>query len=266
MPEENRMHENLLEFTERIAREAGALLMDHFAHLNPSEIRHKGDIDLVTRADLESERKSVAAIRAAYPGHSIGAEEEVCEEESTHHWIVDPLDGTTNFAHSLPIFAVSIAHVVNGQTEVAVVNAPFLGETFTAARGKGARLNGKPIRVSGRDDLRRSVLATGFYYHRRTVKDNNVEAFRRFILDVQGLRRMGAAAIDLCYVACGRFDAFWEPHLAPHDMAPGALVVQEAGGKVTDYLGGDDFIPMRRIVASNGILHDQVLDRLEFIE
>ena len=155
---------------------------------------------------------------------------------------------------------------MTGRVAVSAVHAPYLRETFTAARGKGARLNGKPIRVSARADLRESVLATGFHYQRRTVADNNVEAFRRFVLDVRGLRRMGAAAIDLCYVACGRFDTFWEPHLAPHDMAPGALVVQEAGGRVTDYLGGDDYLRLRRIVASNGLLHDQVLERLEYIE
>jgi myo-inositol-1(or 4)-monophosphatase len=260
------MTDELLHFAERTAREAGVLLMDHFACLDPSEIRHKGEIDLVTRADVESERHIVAAIRSAYPGHTIGAEEEVREEESARHWIVDPLDGTTNFAHALPVFAVSMAHVVDGRVVVSAVHAPYLRETFTAARGNGARLNGKPIGVSTRADLRESVLATGFYYHRRTVADNNLEAFRRFILDVQGLRRMGAAAIDLCYVACGRFDAFWEPHLAPHDMAPGALVVQEAGGRVTDYLGGNDYLRLRRIVASNGLLHDQVLERLEYIE
>jgi len=260
------MKAQIIEFAERCAREAGAILMKRFQALEPGEIRHKGEIDLVTRADLESERHIVAAIRDRYPGHTIGAEEEVDEAPGFSHWIVDPLDGTTNFAHSVPVFSVSLAHVEEGRIEAAVVHAPYLDETFTAVKGGGAFLNGRPVRVSTRSDLREAVVATGFYYHRRTVKDDNVEAFRRFILDVRGLRRMGSASIDLSYVACGRFDAFWEPHLSPHDMAAGALLVEEAGGRVTDYLGGDDYLAMRRIAASNGPLHGQVLQRLEYIE
>ncbi|MBU0754790.1 MAG: inositol monophosphatase, partial [Planctomycetes bacterium] len=170
------------------------------------------------------------------------------------------------FAHNLPIFGISLAFQQAGRLQAAVVHAPYLQETFTAARGQGAFMNGTPIKVSSRDDLRQSVLATGFYYHRRTVKDNNVEAFSRFVLDVQGIRRMGTASIDLCYVACGRFDGYWEPHLLPHDVAAGALIVEEAGGEVTDYLGGKDFMKMRRIAASNGLLHRQILERLEYVE
>lgn len=260
------MTEKTIDFAERIARDAGAILMKHFAALEPDEIVHKGEIDLVTRADLESERHIVAAVRDRFPDHTIGAEEEVNEEPGQRHWIVDPLDGTTNFAHTLPLFCVSIAFLEQGRAEAAVVHAPYLDETFTAVRGGGAFFNGREIHVSARGDLRESVLATGFHYQRRTVNDSNVEAFNRFILDVRGLRRMGSAALDLSYVACGRLDAYWEPHLSPHDMAAGALIVEEAGGKVTDYLGGGDYLSLRRIVASNGRLHDQVLDRLEYIE
>lgn len=260
------MTERLIQFAERTAREAGALLMHYFADLKHDEIQYKGDIDLVTRADLESERHIIAAIRKAFPGHTIGAEEEVQEAAGARHWFIDPLDGTTNFAHSIPMFAVSMAYMEEGVLHAAVVHAPYLKETFIAVRGEGARLNGQPISVSIREDLRDSVLATGFYYQRRTVCDNNVDAFGRFILDVRGIRRMGCAAMDLCYVAAGRYDAFWEPHLAPHDVAAGALVVEEAGGKVTDYLGGDDYMEMRRIVASNGRLHPRILERLELQE
>jgi myo-inositol-1(or 4)-monophosphatase len=260
------MTKKILEFAERTARDAGAILMKHFAALEPDEILHKGEIDLVTRADLDSERHIVAALRERFPDHTIGAEEEVCEEPGKRHWIVDPLDGTTNYAHSIPLFCVSMAFLEEGRAMAAVVHAPYLDETFTAMRGGGAFLNGREIQVSTRMALRESVLATGFHYQRRTVNDNNVKAFNRFILEVRGLRRMGSAAIDMSYVACGRLDAFWEPHLSPHDMAAGALIVEEAGGKVTDYLGGRDYLAMRRIVASNGRLHDRVLDRLEYIE
>jgi len=253
-------------FVKDVAVEAGDILMSHYARLDPGSIRHKGAIDLVTAADLESERHIVSRIRAAFPGHTVLAEEEVRDEAGDCHWIVDPLDGTTNYAHSLPLFAVSMAFMRNGRLECAAVYAPRLEELFFAERGRGATLNGKAIRVSSRGNLRDCVLATGFFYQRRTVKDNNVDAFGRFILDVRGLRRMGVAAIDLCYTACGRLDGFWEPHLSPHDVAAGALIVQEAGGRVTDYLGGDDYMRMRRIAASNGLIHDTILSRLEVIE
>jgi myo-inositol-1(or 4)-monophosphatase len=255
-----------IDFMERTAREAGELLMEHYACLDPEKIRHKGEIDLLTQADLDSEKHIVAAIRKAYPGHSIGAEEVVKEPESDRHWVIDPLDGTTNFAHALPVFSISIAYREEGQTCAAVVHLPYLRETFTALRGGGAKLNGKPIRVSSCKDLRAAVLATGFHYQRRVARDNNVDAFGRFILDVQGMRRMGCASVDLCYVACGRLDAYWEPHLSPHDVMAGALIVEEAGGRVTDYLGGADYAEMRRIAASNGILHPTLLERLEYIE
>ncbi len=253
------------EFIGSVIVEAGDILMSHYARLDPDKIGRKGEIDLVTEADLESERHIVARIRETFPGHTIHSEEETFDDEGSHHWIVDPLDGTTNFAHSLPLFAVSIAYVDGGRTHCGGVYAPRLEELFFAEDGKGAFLNGEPIRVSDRQNMRDCVLATGFYYNRRTVKDNNVDAFSRFILEVQGLRRMGVAAIDLSYVACGRLDGFWEPHLSPHDVAAGALIVKEAGGRVTDYLGGNDFMNMRRIVASNGQIHGAMLSRVEMI-
>jgi myo-inositol-1(or 4)-monophosphatase len=253
-------------FMTNVAREAGNILMSHYARLDPGSIRHKGAIDLVTQADIESERHIVARIREAFPGHTILAEEEVRDEPGACHWIVDPLDGTTNYAHSLPLFAVSMAFLRDGRPECAAVYAPRIDELFLAERGRGATLNGERVRVSKRADLRDCILATGFFYQRRTVKDSNVDAFCRFILDVRGLRRMGVASIDLCYTACGRFDGFWEPHLSPHDVAAGALIVQEAGGTVTDYLGGEDFMERRRIVASNGLIHDTMLSRLELLE
>ncbi|MFH2000560.1 MAG: inositol monophosphatase family protein [Planctomycetota bacterium] len=259
------MPEKVITIAERIAREAGEIVMRYHSCLDPDQVQYKGEIDIVTRADLESERHIVSRIRETLPHHTISAEEEVNEPAGAHHWIVDPLDGTTNFAHSLPVFSISLGYLINGKLEAGVVHAPYLNETFTAVRGQGAFLNHHPIRVSTRSRLKDAVLATGFCYHRKTVKDNNVDAFRRFVLDVQGMRRMGVASMDLCYVACGRFDGYWEPHLSPHDVAAGALVVLEAGGTVSDYLGGDDFMAMRRIVASNGILHSSLLERLDYI-
>lgn len=259
------MTQDILKFAERVALESGEILMKHYSKLDPREIRHKGDIDLLTQADIESERHIVSEIRAAFPDHTIRAEEEVCESESEHHWIVDPLDGTTNFTHSLPVFSVSMGYLEKGELVAGVVHAPYMNETFTAARGKGAFLNGNPIHVSSCSGLDSAVLATGFHYQRKTVNDNNVAAFNRFVLDVQGMRRIGTASMDLCYVACGRLDGYWEPHLSPHDVAGGAIIVQEAGGKVTDYQGGRDFMDMRRIVASNGKLHAAILERLEYI-
>jgi len=254
-----------LAFLEDVIVAAGDILMEHYERLDPGAIAHKGEIDLVTAADLASERFIVGRIRETFPDHTILAEEEVADDPGERHWIVDPLDGTTNFAHSLPLFAVSMAFSMGGRVACGGVYIPRLKELFLAERGGGAFLNGRPIRVSTRRDLRECVLATGFFYKRRTVKDDNVDAFCRFVLDVQGIRRMGVAAVDLSYVACGRLDGFWEPHLSPHDVAAGSLIVEEAGGKVTDYLGGGDFMAMARIVASNGLIHDTMLSRLEVL-
>ncbi len=252
-------------FLKKTIVEAGEILMSHYTRLDPESITRKGAIDLVTAADLESERHIVSRIRKIFPDHTILSEEEVAEEAGDRHWIVDPLDGTTNFAHSLPLFAVSIGYAERGEVVCGAVYVPRLEELFFAEKGQGAFLNGEPIGVSMRDELRECVLATGFYYNRRTVPDNNVDAFGRFVLDVRGMRRMGVAAIDLSFVACGRLDGFWEPHLSPHDVAAGSLIVKEAGGRVTDYLGGDNFFDMRRIVASNGLIHDTMLSRLKIL-
>ncbi len=251
-----------LDFAAQVAREAGEILISRYTGLGPGDVAFKGEIDLVTEADIESERHIVSRIRETFPDHTILSEEEVAEEAGDCHWIIDPLDGTTNFAHSLPVFSVSIAYLEMGRIEAAAVFAPRLDELFLARRGAGAFLNGKAIRVSDRRNLRECVLATGFHYDRRTLEENNISAFNRFILDVRGMRRMGSASIDLCYVACGRLDGFWEPHLLPHDVAAGALIVGEAGGMVTDYHGGGDFMEMRRIAASNGKIHVEMLSRL----
>jgi len=231
------------------------------------KVEYKGEIDLVTRVDRESQEIIHHIIKKNFPGHSILAEENLkVEKDGKLLWLIDPLDGTTNFAHSLPMFCVSIAFLVDGETTVGVVNIPLLGEMFYAVKGGGAFLNEKKINVSGETDLGKCLLATGFPYDRRKVKENNVANFNKFIVRARGIRRMGAAAIDLCYTAAGRFDGFWEPKLYPWDMAAGFLLVQEAGGIVTDF-SGNSFDPfMREIAASNGHIHQQMLDIINLPE
>ncbi len=249
-----------------IARGAGAILMEHFGRLAPGQIRSKDvERDLVTAADLASERFIVAQLRAQFPEHAIEAEEGTHAAEAATNaprWFVDPLDGTVNFVHELPAFCVSIG-LYNGSTpEVAVVHAPRLGETFWATRGGGAWLDGRPLQVSRTDELRHAILATGFPYQRSGLDDDNLKNFGRFFYEIRGERRFGSAALDLCYVAAGRFDGYWELGLAPHDVAAGALIVREAGGVVSDADGGGDWLRARHIVASGPGLHGAIRSRL----
>jgi myo-inositol-1(or 4)-monophosphatase len=248
------MVESPLAVAEAAAREAGALLLESFGRIERSRVKTKSaSRDLVTAADVESERLVVARLRAAFPDHAIEAEEEVHDapEDLRPRWFLDPLDGTVNFVHGIPAFAVSLALYRGNEPEVAVVHLPRLQETFTAERGKGARLDGRPIRVSETASLGEAILATGFPYRRNELPNNNLENFNRFFLDVRGIRRMGSAAMDLAYVAAGRLDGFWELHLAPHDVAAGALIVREAGGIVTDVDGGESWLRGGHIVAAN---------------
>jgi myo-inositol-1(or 4)-monophosphatase len=236
---------------ERIAREAGAILMRHFEQLDAAEIHSKSAArDLVTAADLASEKWIVQALREAFPDDGFHAEESGLENvDAEHVWYIDPLDGTVNFVHSLPMFAVSIARVTAGQPDIAVVYLPRLDECFRATLGGGATRNDKAIQVSRSTQLLDSVLSTGFPYRRQFLLDNNLENFNRLFLKQRGVRRMGSAASDLAYVACGRLDAFWELHLGPYDVAAGGLLVAEAGGEVDTIVSGGDWIHGRNIVA-----------------
>lgn len=260
----SRAAESPLAVAEAAAREAGALLLERFEHLERSDVRSKSAArDLVTSADLESERLVVARLRAAFPSHAIEAEEEVRDDaDARPRWFVDPLDGTVNFVHGIPAFSVSIALYADGRPEVAVVHLPRLAETFTAERGKGTRKDGEPVRVSDTASLGEAILATGFPYRRNELPNNNLENFNRFFLDVRGMRRMGSAAMDLAYVAAGRLDGFWELHLAPHDVAAGALLVREAGGIVSDVDGGEDWLRGGHIVAANPLLAESIRSRV----
>ncbi len=249
---------------ERAAREAGVILLALLGRIERQDVATKSAArDLVTAADVASERHIVGRLRESFPDHAVEAEEEVHERsDGGFAWLVDPLDGTVNFVHGIPCFAVSIALYRAATPLVAVVHAPRLGETFTARRDGGARLNGEPIRVSATATLGEAVLATGFPYRRRELANDNLANFGRFFHDVRDLRRLGSAALDLAYTAAGRFDGFWELHLAPHDVAAGALLVREAGGWVTDADGGENWLRGGHIVAAPPALHGEIRARL----
>jgi myo-inositol-1(or 4)-monophosphatase len=223
----------------------------------------------VTQADRNSEKLIVAALREAFPDHTIVAEEGGGVQRGDHFtWFVDPLDGTTNFAHGFPMFAVSMALQDSQGLAVGVVYDPLRDECFTATRGHGAALNGKAIHVSDCPDLDHALLATGFPYDRRTVEDNNVRAFGTFLRRCQGIRRAGAAALDTAYVACGRLDGFWEMRLKAWDVAAGIVILREAGGRVTDYHNSEeqvDGVENWNVVATNGLFHSEMIATLDEI-
>ena len=245
-----------------VAREGGKLLMSRFR--TDIEVFHKGEVDLVTEVDLAAERLIVSRISSAFPGHTILAEENHSAPKSgSHTWIIDPLDGTVNYAHGIPIFAVSIGLEIDGELACGAVYNPVLDELFTACHGGGAFCNGKPIRVSSTEKLTDSILSTGFPYDIRTGKNNNLDYFREFALRAQGLRRGGSAALDFCYVAAGYLDGFWELSLHPWDCAAGYLIVREAGGMVTNLSGARGSIYEPEMVSSNGRIHQEMLAVLQ---
>ncbi|MEC4674901.1 MAG: inositol monophosphatase family protein [Nitrospirota bacterium] len=229
------------------------------------KIEHKSRLSLVTDADKASEHAIVNLIQKAYPTHQILAEEKGMHSDhpSPYKWIIDPLDGTTNFAHSFPFYNVSIGLEFQNQCILGIVLDPTRPELFVAEYGAGATCNGVPIRVSHVVELEKSLLVTGFGYDIRETLENNLDEFCRFTLLTQGVRRTGSAALDLCYVACGRFDGFWELKLNPWDTAAGVVILQEAGGKLTNYEGQPYSIYGKKMVASNGLIHDQMLEVLQ---
>ncbi len=248
-----------LAFVVQTARAAGDLILGHDAPVPRAAPRMKGLRDPVTAADLASERLIVERLRARFPGVPIAAEEETHESGGDGPvFYVDPLDGTVNFSQAHPFFAVSIALYEGPVPLLGVVHAPRLRETFAAAAGRGATLDGLPLAVSRKDRLIDSVLGTGFAYGRNEVVDDNVGHFDAMILRVRGLRRCGSAALDLAYVAAGRLDGHWEPHLAAWDVAAGALLVLEAGGTVTDMAGGQDWLHGRSLIAAGPALHPAI--------
>ena len=255
----------MLDFAIQTARDAGRLLAERFGR--KIEISNKSEIDLVTESDLASERLIIDRIKTYYPRHSILAEESGASDPIDHgaqadwRWIIDPLDGTTNYAHGYPCFCVSIGLAHQGRMEVGVVYDPMRDEVFTAERGQGAALNGRRIQVSPTPRLYSALLCTGFPYDVRE-RSEFARHFANFIMAAQGVRRDGAAALDLAYVAAGRFDGFWEEGLKPWDVAAGSLLIEEAGGRVSNYLGGPLDIYAPPIMASNGLVHEEMMQVL----
>ena len=258
------MADSPLEVARAAALAAGSLIRR--AGAESRAIERKSSVDLVTQVDRASERLILERLVMAFPGHAIVAEESAPQpsDDTRPCWYVDPLDGTTNFVHGLPHCAVSLAMTVPpGRVDVAVVYDPFKDELFSAMRGEGATLNGRPIRPSAAGLLDEALFVTGFPYDRRENTAFYLSYFEAFLRRCRDLRRFGSAALDLCYVACGRFDGFWEWRLKPWDTAAGWLIVEEAGGRVTDFDGRtyDPWLP--RIVATNGALHREALDVLK---
>ncbi|MDD3847118.1 MAG: inositol monophosphatase family protein [Syntrophorhabdaceae bacterium] len=220
-------------------------------------IHHKGEINLVTDADIACQEMIISMIRESFPEDDIIAEEKANRfEGNKNRWIVDPIDGTTNYAHGYPFFCTSIAYEVKGSVVAGVVYNPMMDELFFAARGKGAYLNGNRIKVSSVQNLKASLLSTGFPYDITTNPDNNINHFIQFLYEAQAVRRDGSAALNLSYVACGRFDGFWEIYLNPWDLAAGALIVEEAGGAISSLDGGAFSIYGGGVIASNGLIHE----------
>ena len=252
----------LLEAAIEWAREAGAVLRQ--AYGGAHELEHKSPIDLVTETDRRAEELILARLRQRFPDHAVLAEESGAHQ-GTHapvRWLIDPLDGTTNFAHNYPFFCVSIAAEQEGRLAAGAVYDPVREELFAAAAGAGATLNGAPIRVSSVERLEDSLLVTGFPYDVRENPEPHVKLFQAFLTRAQGVRRDGSAALNLCYLAMGRFDGFWESKLSPWDMAAGVLIAQEAGGRVTRY-GGEPFaVDGRQILATNGRIHPAMMEVL----
>lgn len=260
---------NLFRQTALEAVKAGGHVLRNFFSKD-FRIESKGEGNLVTEADWAAEAVIVETIRARFPDHRFLAEEGGDHSkagspepaDSIYKWVIDPLDGTTNFAHAYPMFCVSIALEARGEIVLGVVYDPLREETFLAEAGRGATMNQRPIGVSKTEKLNDSLLVTGFAYGVREDVENNLDHFANFCLRVQGMRRSGTAALDLCYVAIGRLEGFWELELSPWDTAAGILIIREAGGRVTDFSGRPFSIYRREILASNGKIHEEMIEVL----
>ena len=249
---------DILQIVEVIARQAGAVLAKGYG--NVRHIQQKGVIDLVTEYDKRSEELIISSIQQEFPDYAILAEESGQNHTiSEYQWVIDPLDGTTNFAHGIPIFSVSIGLLKNNSPLLGVAYDPLRNEMFSAEAGQGATLNHHPIHVSSRPDLGQAVISTGFPYDVRTNPKNNFAQFVQFQLRTQAVRHLGSAALDCAWTAMGRLDGYWEFGVQPWDVGAGALIVREAGGRVTSVDGGENFLSSASILVSNGLIHEQML-------
>jgi len=254
----------VIRFARSIAREAGDLLLDFHRSRSETSVSYKGPKDMVTAADSKAQELLIRRIREAYPEDGIVAEEEGGTiEGGAGVWHVDPLDGTTNFLHRFPLFAVSVARTIHGELQLGVVHVPVLERTYSAEAGRGCTCNGERIRVSDVRDPLRSLVATGFACVRSNLPEDGVPYFESVVRRVQGIRRGGSAAIDLAFTAEGRLDGFWEMNLNGWDVLAGILLVREAGGVVTDFLGGGAMVSRKEIVAGNRSIHAFLLERIQ---
>jgi myo-inositol-1(or 4)-monophosphatase len=253
---------DVAEFVERTAREAAAVLMKHYGRL--ARVDKKGKRDLVTDADREAEAHVVARIREAFPGDAILAEETLAQQGMCDRlWILDPLDGTTNFVYGIPHFGPSLAFYEGGRGVAGCVFNPVLDECYVGVAGRGATRNGRPIRCNATSELSEALLTTGFPYRLESLPENNLRHFAALSPRVRGMRRLGSAALDLCYAADGRYDGVWELHLSAWDVAAGAIVAREAGCKISDFQGGEDWLFGGSVVAAPTALHARLLEVLK---
>ena len=254
---------DLVKRTAIAAAYQGANVLRSYFGKNPS-VQKKSAIDLVTEADIASEKAILKVIRSRFPDHRVMAEESGSSGGGgEYQWLIDPLDGTTNFAHRIPIYAISIGFAVGGRIVAGVVLNPSNGELFTATSQEGARLNGKAIRVSSVATLEDSLLVTGFPYNVRDLLPEITGRMQNCLAAAQGIRRLGAAALDLCHVACGRFEGFWEQYLKPWDTAAGVCIAEAAGARVTDFSGQPYPIGGNDILATNGLIHEEMISMLK---
>jgi myo-inositol-1(or 4)-monophosphatase len=238
-----------------LTHEVGHFIIKEKNKFQPSDIQKKGFNDLVSYVDKTSEKRLIKELQKILPGSGILGEEGGGNFDNKYTWVIDPLDGTTNFIHRLPCFAISIALYENKTPIIGVVNELNFKECFSAIKGKGAKVNGKKISVSAQKKLDDSLIATGFPYNDFGLQNEYMELFKHLMKTTQGIRRIGSASVDLCYVAMGRFEAFYEYNLKPWDVSGGALIVQEAGGKLSDFNGGKNYLFGKSIVATNGHIH-----------
>ncbi|MBN2357030.1 inositol monophosphatase [candidate division KSB1 bacterium] len=254
---------DIIGVAEDAVRKTGRFLLENLGKVSRDEIELKGPFDFVTHIDHQAEKMLIDSIHSSFPEHKIYAEEQIRQQGSDYRWIIDPLDGTTNYVHGHPVFSISLALEWHREIILGMVYDPTREEIFVAENGGGATLNRRPIRVSQISQADRALLATGFPFRKKQLLDPYLRCFQDLFTRVSGIRRMGSAALDLCYVACGRIDGFWEIGLSPWDVAAGTLIIREAGGKVSSFTGADDAVWSGSIIASNGFLHDLMVAGVE---
>lgn len=255
--------EGVLDHSIHAAKIAGDILQENFGNLSPDQIQKKDAFDFVTEIDESAEKAIIDFLKDQYPHHNIHAEESgKTESDSEFHWVIDPLDGTKNYIHGIPIYAVSIGLRFRNQVVAATVYYPPHDELFTAIKGKGASLNQKPIQVSQTSESSSAMIATGFPHNRKEFLDLYLECFKSLFLQVSAIRRPGACAIDLAYLACGKFDGFYEFKLNPWDLGAGVLLIEEAGGRVSDPFGGNNYFFTGDLVAGNPAIHEKIIQTI----